>query len=95
MLGVLKRHGDPAWASVEGTNVVPNGVAGEPTMETYLGRMFNRGAVLVNIFAWGVGPSEGPDAIAGYRAFPDGRILREVPAEPFGLSALQEKLLLL
>lgn len=102
-LALLQRHGSPPWASVEGTNVVPNGMPGERTMETYLGRMFNRGAMLVNIFAWGVGPddarrnpfrvpTEGPDAIAGYRTFLEGKVLREVPAEPFSLQSFQRKL---
>ena len=72
-------------------------------METYLGRMFNHGAILVNIFSWGVGPAdpgrnpfrvptEGPDAIAGYRLFLSGAALREVPAQPFSLTAFQKKL---
>ncbi len=103
ILALMKRRGSPAWASVEGTNVIPNGMPGERTMETYLGRMFNRGATLVNIFAWGVGPpdekrnpfrrpTEGAEAIAGYRAFLDGKPLREEPAEPFSLAGFQNKL---
>lgn len=102
-LALLKVHGNPPWASVEGTNVVPNGAPGEKTMETYLGRMFNHGAVLVNIFSWGVGPedskhnlfrapTQGPDAIAGYRRFLSGQSLREDPAQPFSLAAFQNKL---
>lgn len=103
ILALLKRHGAPPWASVEGTNVVPSGEPGEKTMETYLGRMFNHGAVMVNIFSWGVGPedsqrnpfrlpTEGPDAIAGYRRFLSGEPLREDPAEPFSLTAFQRKI---
>jgi len=103
LLALIKRQGSVPWASAEGTNVVPNGIPGERTMQTYLGRLFNRGAVLVNIFAWGVGPddarrnpfrqpTEGPDAIAGYRAFLDGKPLLEDPVEPFSLAAFQRKL---
>ena len=77
---------------------------GERTMETYLGRMFNHGAVMVNIFSWGVGPedsrlnpfrrpTEGQDAIAGYRLFLSGGRMREEPALPFSLTAFQTKLL--
>jgi len=100
---LLKSHDTPPWASVEGTNVVPTGMPGEKTMETYLGRMFNHEAVMVNIFAWGVGPedfkrnffrraTEGPDAIAGYRRFLSGEILREDPAQPFNLAEFQSKI---
>ena len=49
-------------------------------METYLARHFNHGAVLVTVFAWGIGgPSmaespfriatQGAEAIAAYRKF--------------------------
>ena len=48
----LQANGNPPWASAEGTNIIPNGAPGERSMETYLGRMFNHGAVLVNIFSW-------------------------------------------
>ena len=44
--GVLAKHGSPGWISAEGVNVSPTSMPGEPTMETYLGRMFNHGAVL-------------------------------------------------
>ncbi len=100
---LLLKHGSPSWASVEGTNVIPSGQPGEKTMETYLGRMFNHGAVMVNIFAWGVGPddfkrnffrraTEGPEAIAGYRRFLSGQRLREDPEEPFSLAEFQKKI---
>ncbi|NOT33127.1 MAG: hypothetical protein HOP12_03050 [Candidatus Eisenbacteria bacterium] len=76
------KHGDPWWASAEGTNVLP----GDPpansgmTMETYLARCFNHGAALVTLFGWGIGgasnpdnpyrlATEGPDALAAYRKF--------------------------
>ncbi len=65
--------------------------------------MFNHGAVMVNIFAWGLGANdlqrnffrratEGPDAIAGYRRFLSGEPLREDPAKPFSITALQNKI---
>lgn len=46
-------------------------------METYLARMFNHGATLVNIFGWGIGDkdnpfrmaTEGADSIAAYQKF--------------------------
>lgn len=103
ILALLKKHDSPPWASVEGTNVIPNGMPGEKTMETYLGRMFNHGAVLVNIFSWGIGgddlkdnffrrATEGSDALAGYRRFLSGEPLREYPARPFDLAMFQNKL---
>jgi hypothetical protein len=103
ILALVVQQGSPPWASVEGTNVVPNGVRGEATMETYLGRMFNHGATLVNIFSWGVGPedaarnpfrepTQGQQAMAGYRLFLSGGNLREQPAQPFGLAAFQTKI---
>ena len=53
----LARHGHPAWASSEGTNLQLGSGPGQSGMgmETYLARMFNHGATLVNIFSWGVG----------------------------------------
>jgi len=50
-------HGEPAWASSEGTNLLPPGPAGNSgiTMETYLARSFNHGATLVNVYSWGIG----------------------------------------
>lgn len=76
-------HGDPAWASSEGTNLIPPGPAGNSgmSMETYLARCFNHGATLVDLYSWGIGgPSmmdtnpfrvvtQGPDALATYRKF--------------------------
>jgi hypothetical protein len=70
-------HGNPWWASAEGTNILPGGPAENSgmNMETYLARSFNHGAALVTIFGWGIGDSanpyrtvaESPDALAGYR----------------------------
>ncbi len=76
-------------------NVSPTSMPGEPTMETYLGRMFNHGAVLVNLFSWGIGgeamrdnffrrATENPEALAAYAKF-----LRHAPlveAAPTGFS---------
>jgi hypothetical protein len=86
----LITKGAPPWASSEGTAVDPGaaekGALGL-SMETYLGNLFNRGAVLVNIFGWGVGPSsnpfrriaESPSAIAAYQKFLHGDELRSDP----------------
>jgi hypothetical protein len=77
---VVAQHGNPGWISAEGTNVSPTGMPGEPTMETYLAKTFNRGAVLVNLFSWGIGgesmrdnffrrATEGPEAVSAYAKF--------------------------
>ncbi len=55
-------------------------------MEGYLGSLFNHGAVLVNLFGWGLGEesnpfrkiAEGPDALVAYRKFLDGEKLGEI-----------------
>ncbi|MBC7894605.1 MAG: hypothetical protein H7066_04280 [Cytophagaceae bacterium] len=76
-------HGNPAWASSEGTNLLPPGPAGNSnmSMETYLARSFNHGATLVTVYSWGIGGAslrhtnpfrivtEGPEALAAYRRF--------------------------
>jgi hypothetical protein len=54
-------------------------------MEGYLGSLFNHGAVLVNIFGWGLGDesnpfrkiAEGSEALAAYRKFLNGEKLGE------------------
>lgn len=77
---IVGKHGNPGWISAEGANVSPTSMPGEPTMETYLARMFNHGAVMVNIFAWGIGgeamkenffrrAAENPEALAAYAKF--------------------------
>ena len=82
------KHGSPGWISAEGTNVSPTSMPGEPTMETYLGRMFNHGAVMVNVFSWGIGgeamrnnffrrATENPEALAAYAKFLRGEPLVE------------------
>ncbi len=87
----LARHGQPAWASSEGTNLQLGSGPGQSgmDMETYLARMFNHGATLVNIFSWGVGGeanknmdfrvvTEGEEALRAYRKFLRGERLVEV-----------------
>jgi hypothetical protein len=86
----LAKHGDPAWASSEGTPVVPSEAerpGSDKAMEGYLGNLFNHGAVLVNIFGWGVGDKNNPfrrtaeseAALAAYRIFLRGGTLAEAP----------------
>jgi hypothetical protein len=99
---VLDQHGSPGWISAEGTNVSPTGMPGEPTMETYLAKTFDRGAVLVNIFSWGIGgesmrnnffrrATENPEALTAYAKF-----LRHQPlvttATGFSAEAFQNKI---
>jgi len=87
----LARHGHPAWASSEGTNLQLGTGPGQSgmDMESYLARMFNHGATLVNIFSWGVGGeanknmdfrvvTEGEEALRAYRKFLRGEPLAEV-----------------
>ena len=83
----LEKHGSPAWASSEGTNLMPFSLTSGGSMETYLAQMFNHGAALVNIFGWGVGgevsanpfrgAAEAPDSLAAYRKFLGGEALVE------------------
>jgi hypothetical protein len=100
---VLARHGSPAWISAEGVNVSPTSMPGEPTMETYLGRMFNHGAVMVNVFAWGIGgeamrdnffrrATENPEALAAYAKFLRGGTLIESAPTVFSSGAFQAKM---
>ena len=83
----LARQGHPPWACAEGTNIRPGRGVGSSrmTMETYLAKMYNHGAVLVNIFSWGIGGdefknsdfrivTEGAEALAAYR-----KLLRDEP----------------
>jgi hypothetical protein len=99
----LEKRGTPPWASAEGTNIVPNAAPGEATMETYLGRMFNHGAALVNIFSWGLGGealkdnmfrrvTENDEAIAAYRKFLRGEPLVEDPVHPFSMGSFRAKI---
>jgi hypothetical protein len=100
---VLAQHNSPGWISAEGTNVVPNGMPGESTMETYLGRMFNHGAVMVNLFSWGIGgdamrnnffrrATENPEALAAYAKFLRHETLVERAPSGFSGEAFQQKM---
>jgi hypothetical protein len=100
---ILARHGSPGWISAEGTNVSPTSMPGEPTMETYLGRMFNHGAVMVNIFSWGIGgaamrdnffrkATENPEALGAYAKFLRGETLAESAPTGFSSAAFQAKM---
>ena len=84
------KRGRPAWASSEGTNLQLGSGPGQSgmNMETYLAKMFNHGAALVNIYSWGVGGeahkdmdfrvvTEGANALAAYRKFLRGDALIE------------------
>jgi hypothetical protein len=88
----LRSHGDPPWASCEGTALDPGqagsssaGADAASNMEAYLGNLFNHGAVLVNVFGWGVGDERNPfrsvaesdAALSAYRLFLSGGSLRE------------------
>ena len=83
----LARRGNPPWASSEGTNILPGRGVGSSrmTMETYLAKLYNHGAMLVNIFSWGIGGdafknsefrlvTENAEALAAYR-----KVLRSEP----------------
>ena len=97
----LAAHGAPGWMSAEGTNVSPGGMPGEPTMETYLGRMFNHGGVLVNVFSWGIGgeaqrtnffrrATENAECLAAYAKFLRGEQL--VESQGFSGPGFQRKM---
>jgi hypothetical protein len=86
----LNRRRNPAWASSEGTNLELGSDPGQSgmNMETYLAKMFNHGATMVNIFAWGLGgpagksipfrvATEGEEALIAYRKFLRGERLVE------------------
>ena len=101
--GHVAAHGSPAWISAEGTNVSPgSGMSSGITMETYLGRMFNHGAVMVNVFAWGIGgeamrdhffrrAAEGPEPLAAYGKFLRGEALHESDPSGFSVEMLESK----
>ncbi len=100
---VVEKHGSPGWISAEGTNVSPTTMPGEPTMETYLGRVFSHGGVLVNVFSWGIGgeaqrnnffrkATENGEALAAYAKFLRGEKLVESTATGFSGEAFQAKM---
>jgi hypothetical protein len=95
----LTKHGSPGWISAEGTNVSPTGMPGEPAMETYLARMWNHGALLVNVYSWGIGgeanrdnffrrATENAEALAAYAKLLRGQQLSQHSAA----ESLQSKL---
>jgi hypothetical protein len=76
----LDKHRQVGWASAEGTNLQLGAGPGQSgmTMETYLAKMFNHGATLVNVYSWGIGGeanmnmsfrvvTEGEEALGAYR----------------------------
>ena len=94
----LARHKQVGWASCEGTNLQLGSGPGQSgmTMETYLAKMFNHGATLVNIFSWGIGGeanknmsfrvvTEGDEALRAYRKFLKGEPLIEAKTEALTL----------
>lgn len=103
---IVTAHGSPGWISAEGTNVSPTSMPGESNMETYLAKMFNHGAVLTNIFSWGIGgeaqrqknffrlATENPEALAAYAKFLRGEPLVESAAgtASFSSEAFQAKM---
>ena len=86
----LNRNGNPPWAASEGTagdpSLVEKGDSGN-SMENYLGNLFNRGAVVVNIYGWGLGPVSNPfrrlaenaTSVAAYQKFLRGETLASDP----------------
>jgi hypothetical protein len=99
----LAAHDSPGWISAEGTNISPTGMPSGLTMETYLGRMFNHGAVMVNVFAWGIGgeamrshffrrAAEDPEPLAAYGKFLRGEPLVETAPTGFSPEVLQAKM---
>lgn len=103
IFGVIAERGSPGWISAEGVNVSPTGMPGEPNMETYLGRLFNHGAVMVNVFSWGIGgeamrnnffrrATENPEAMAAYAKFLRHETLVETAPTGFSSEAFQGKM---
>ena len=90
----LDKHKQVGWASSEGTNLQLGTGPGQSgmTMETYLAKMFNHGATLVNVYAWGIGGeanknmsfrlvTEGEESLGAYRKFLRGDPLTEAQTE--------------
>ncbi len=84
----VKKHGNIAWASSEGTAMDPGQAdkgGKSMSMEAYLGNLYNHGAELVNVFGWAVGDAnnpfrkvaENPKALEAYREFLRGEKLQE------------------
>jgi hypothetical protein len=91
----LAKHKPSSWASCEGTNLQLGSGPGQSgmNMESYLAKMFNHGATLVNVFSWGIGGpaikdtnpfrivTEGEEALQAYRKFLTGEPLIEAKTE--------------
>ena len=103
LYAVLAQHGSPGWISARAPTCPPPACPGEPTMETYLGRMFNHGAVMVNVFSWGIGgeamrnnffrqATENPEALAAYAKFLRRETLVETAPTGFSATAFQDKM---
>ncbi|MDO8407737.1 MAG: hypothetical protein Q7S95_00670 [bacterium] len=103
MQAELTKNGNPPWASAEGTALDPAQAeldGAGVSMEAYLGGLFNHGAVLINVFGWGVGPSgnpfrqvaEGDSAIAAYKKFLSGTTLSETATTTSSGSILSDKI---
>ena len=88
--GELAKHRQRGWSSSEGTNLQLGAGPGHSgmNMETYLAKMFNHGATLVDIFSWGIGGeanrnnefrqvTESDEALNAYRKFLTGGLLTE------------------
>lgn len=102
----LVKHKQVGWASCEGTNLqLPDPRPGQSgmTMETYLAKMFNHGATLVNIFGWGIGGdankkmsfrvvAEGEESLKAYRKFLKGDPLIEGKTEATLVERLPPKI---
>jgi hypothetical protein len=97
----VEKHRQVGWASSEGTNMQPGTGPGQTgmNMETYLAKMFNHGATLVNVFSWGIGGeamknmdyrlcTENDEALQAYRKFLKGEPL----IEGVTVAGLQERL---
>lgn len=103
---LIRKHNNQPWIMAEGTNVVPNGIPGEANMETYLGQLFNHGAILANIFSWGIGgeaergknlfrrATENAEALSAYRKFLTGQKMVESPRgkSAFSVTRFKQKL---
>ena len=87
---LLADHKQSGWSSSEGTNLQLGAGPGQSgmNMETYLAKLFNHGATLVDVFSWGIGGeanrnnefrqvTENPEALGAYRKFLNGGSLVE------------------
>ena len=101
----LAKHQQAGWASSEGTNMQPGTGPGQTgmNMETYLAKMFNHGAALVNVYSWGIGGeankslgfrvvTESEEALGAYRKFLKGEPLVEAKTESSYMDRLPPKI---